>query len=855
MGAEEGMVKDEIESGFSCKSPLVKSFLLKLCLAFGCIPLVFLVSCRGNPSKAPQPTAVKGILDLTHWNFTQDGSVNLTGEYEFYWRKLLSPSDFSTAKPPSKPTFVKVPSYWNRYEIRGRNLPGDGYATYRLKILIKSSETPLALKFLSIGTAFTAYLDGRKVSGAGTPGKSLETSVPRYFPHVVDFKPKSNHIEMILQISNYHHRRGGAWEVIELGSEKALREEREKSLGFVLFLFGSIFIIALYHLGLFVLRKTDRSPFYFGIFCLFIAIRLLTTGERYLIHIFPGVEWSLMVRLEYLSFYLSVPAFLLFMQSLFPQEFSKKFLQVIVIVNLALACMVALTKPKIFSYSLPLSHIIMIIAFLYGLKVLITAILRSREGALVFLLGYVVLSLTAINDMLHVEQIIRTGYFAPFGLFIFIFSQAFLLSVRSSRAFATIEVQQLELGNTLQKYRDEIAERKRADKALRLSEEKYRNILENIEDGYYEVDLRGNLIFFNDSLCDILGYTSRQLMGTNYRELAKQETGEAMYRTFNQVYQTGKAAKALGWEMMKEDGTTRYLETSITLMRDSESQPVGFRGIARDITERRQAEEQARLHEKQLMQADKMVALGTLVSGMAHEINNPNNFILLNARVLSEAWENIMPILEKYYEENGDFVLGGMKYSEMRRNILKLFSGIVDGSNRIKHIVDDLKNYLRGDIPDLEEPVDINDVLRSAISLISNMIKNSTNHFSIKYGGNLPELNGNFQQLEQVAVNLLQNACQAIEDRNKGIFVSTAVDEKRSNILVRIHDQGTGIAPEDLQHVTEPFYTTKTDMGGVGLGLSISSKIIEQHGGRMEVTSELRKGTTVEIILPVTRQI
>lgn len=817
------------------------------------VSLVFLISCTFFYNPVAPPTAVKGIIDLTQWDFMHDGSVNLAGEYEFYWQQLLSPSDFSTLKPPPKPAFVKVPSYWNGYEMGGQKLPGDGYATYRLNILIKSSETPLALKFLSMGTAFTVFLDGKKVSGAGKPGKSLADSGARYFPHVLDFTPRANRIEMILQVSNYHHRRGGAWEVITLGNEKEIRGEREKRLGFALFLFGSIFIIALYHLGLYILRKKDRSPLYFGIFCLFIAVRLLTTGERYLIHIFPGMEWELLVRLEYLSFYLSVPAFLLFMQSLFPQEFSRRFLQVVVILNLALACVVLFTKVKIFSHSLPLSHIIMVTAFFYGLKVLVMSFKHHREGALVFLAGYLILSLTAINDMLHVEQIIRTGYFTPFGLFIFIFSQAFLLSVRSSKAFATIEVQQSELENTLHKYRDEIAERKRADKALRLSEEKYRTILENIEDGYYEVDTRGDLTFFNDPLCDILGYSKAQLMGMNYRELVSKETADAMYRTFNQVYQTGKAAKALGWEMLKKDGTTRYLETSVSLMRNSEGRPVGFRGIARDITERQQAEEQTRLHEKQLMQADKMVALGTLASGMAHEINNPNNFILLNARVLSDSWENVIPILENYYEENGDFALGGMNYSEMRQNIPKLFSGILDGSNRIKQIVDELKNYLRGDIPDRGQPVNINDVLQSAVSLVSNMIKNATNHFSIEYGKNLPDLMGNFQQLEQVVINLLENACQAIEERNKGIFASTSFDPEKSSIILRIQDQGTGIAAENLRRITEPFFTTKAEMGGVGLGLSISSKIIEQHEGQMKVSSEFGLGTTVEIILPVTR--
>jgi PAS domain S-box-containing protein len=809
-------------------------------------------ACRHDISDRIPPKAFNGILDLTDWDFKRDGPVNLVGEYEFYWRQHVEPVEFTNPTPPHKTSFISVPAYWSSYKGEGKKLSGYGYATYRLKILLDDQSEPLALKLLDIGTAFTIYLNGKRVCSAGVAGKNRETTVPRYFPQVVGFEAETNQMEVILQVSNFHLRRGGIWEPIQLGTEKAMRKIREQRLSVDLFLFGSIFIIALYHLGLFALRKKDRSPLYFSIFCFLIALRLLTTGERYLMHLFPNMGWELLAKFEYLSFYLSVPTFTLFIQSLF-SKFSKRFVYVIVALGLVLSCIVISTPARIFSYTVQVSEIITLIVFLYSLYVLIVCSIRKTDGAVIFLLGFIFLSLAVINDIMHVEQIIQTGYFTPFGLFIFILSQAFLLSLRSSKAFTTVEMQRLELRDTLQAYKKEIIEGVRTEKALSESEEKYRTILHSIEDGYYEVDLAGNLTFFNDALCKILGYSKDELMGMNNREYMSKVTADKVYQTFNQVYQTGKAAKAFDWETIRKDGTMRYFEASVSLMRDSDGKPIGFRGIGRDITERKHAEEQAKLHQDQLMQASKMVALGTLVSGVAHEINNPNNFIMLNAPLLLEAWENALPILEKYYNENGDFILGGMKYTEMRQNIPKLFSGISDGSARIKQIVDDLKNYLRQDTSDIAQSVDINAVLKSAISLVSNMINKCTDHFSINYGKNLPMLKGNFQRLEQVMINLIQNACQALLDKTKGISVATSFEKESHIIRVRIEDEGNGIPSETLPHITDPLFTTKQESGGVGLGLSISSRIVQEHGGTMTFTSEPGKGTTAEVTLPVTQ--
>ena len=411
---------------------------------------------------------------------------------------------------------------------------------------------------------------------------------------------------------------------------------------------------------------------------------------------------------------------------------------------------------------------------------------------------------------------------------------------------------QLETGENVMACED-ITERIQAEAALKESEGKYRAILNSIEEGYYEVDLAGNFTFFNNFLVKSLGYTKEELMGLNNRHYMSPETALLVFKTFNEVYRTGNPKRDFEWELINKDGSKRFVEVSVSLMRNEKGQPKGFYGIARDITERKQIEEESKVHQEQMMQASKMVALGTLVSSMAHEINNPNNFIMLNTPLLQEAWENSKPILEEYYEKNGDFIMGGMRYTEMRENIPVLFSGIVDGSKRIKQIVEDLRNFARREASDMTQSVDVNAVLKSAVTLLSNMLMKSTNHFSIDYGNPLPLLKGNFQRLEQVIINLIQNACQALRDAKKSILVTTSYDEKREGIIIRVEDEGIGIPPKILPHITDSFFTTKVESGGTGLGLSISSRIVKEHGGTLTFESEVRKGTKAEIFLPLYR--
>jgi signal transduction histidine kinase len=434
--------------------------------------LLLFPACSNDSSWEKPPTAIKGILDLTGWNLDKDGPVNLVGEWEFYWRKHLESKDFRNGNLPVRTGFINMPGYWNDYVVDGKALSGDGYATYRLKVIMNDQKGIFALKLRDISAAFTIYVNEKKLGSTGIVGKSFETTVPRSLPKILDFISEADQIEIILQISNFHHRLGGPWEVIRFGREKDVWEVRERSLAFDLILFGCILIMGFYHLGLFTLRSNERSTLYFGLFCFIIALRLLITGERYLICLFPGIGWELMYKLEYLAFYLAVPVFVMFVHSLFFHEFPKLILRIIQFLGIIFSILVIVTPARIFSHTVQLYYIFTIVCCIYGIFVLSLSSVKKREGAFIILIGSLILFLTVINDVLYSTTVIQTGYFAPFGLFIFIYAQAFILSLRFSKSFNLIEIQRKELQETNISYQHEIEERRHVEETLRESEEK-----------------------------------------------------------------------------------------------------------------------------------------------------------------------------------------------------------------------------------------------------------------------------------------------------------------------------------------------------------------------------------------------
>jgi len=271
------------------------------------------------------------------------------------------------------------------------------------------------------------------------------------------------------------------------------------------------------------------------------------------------------------------------------------------------------------------------------------------------------------------------------------------------------------------------------------------------------------------------------------------------------------------------------------------------RTLSREVASRTRELE---LHQQQLIQADKMTSLGILVSGVAHEINNPSSLLLLNLPVLKEAYQDMEQILEEHYQEQGDFYLAGLEYSRMREELPAMLDDMLAGSQRIKRIVEDLRDFARQKPADLSEIVSLNTVVATAIRLTDSSIRSACHHFQVFYGEEMPPFRGNAQRIEQVVVNLIVNACQALDSPECHIAVRTAFDPDAGRLRLEVQDQGCGIPPENLARLSDPFFTTKREQGGTGLGLSISTTIVQEHGGRLRFASEPGKGTRAILSLP-----
>jgi PAS domain S-box-containing protein len=389
-----------------------------------------------------------------------------------------------------------------------------------------------------------------------------------------------------------------------------------------------------------------------------------------------------------------------------------------------------------------------------------------------------------------------------------------------------------------------------AGEALLASEAKYRLLAETAQEFIIALDENGAIYYVNRAWIEAGGYTQDELLGSRFASLLPSEQRPAFAARVSQHLADDRAYFLYETGLLTKSGQAIPVEMTAAHLTDpSETGKVLV--TARDITEKKRAEEQERIHREQLFQADKMATLGTLVSGVAHEINNPIMFVMLNAPILKTLWSAVVPSLDAHQASTGPFKLGNMPYAQMRERMPRLLDDLVDGAKRVKAIVSDLKDFARQESSAMTEDIDINEVVRKATGLVANLVKKSTNRFEVDLATDLPLLRGNAQRIEQVVINLLVNSCQALPDKERLIALRTRLDRPSGGLTIAVADEGTGMSSEVLQRIKDPFYTTKRESGGTGLGLAIAERIVEDHGGRIQFVSQPGRGTTAEVWIPI----
>lgn len=378
----------------------------------------------------------------------------------------------------------------------------------------------------------------------------------------------------------------------------------------------------------------------------------------------------------------------------------------------------------------------------------------------------------------------------------------------------------------------DITERKRQEEALYQTEEKYRSILDSIKEAYYEVDLTGNFTFMNDSLCEIMGYSREELIGKNNRDYMDEDTARRIYLETNLVYRSHHTSNNVEWILITKSGTHKYAEMSIALITDSTGQPIGFRGLARDITERKLAQEELQQAKDAAEAANR--AKSVFLANMSHELRTPLNAIIGYSEMLmedaNESGQNgMIPDLKKIHT-------AGSHLLDIINNLL------------------DLSKIEAGKMDLFFESFNVSEIVDSAAATVNPLMTKSGNTFRVDCSPEVGQMVADVVKVRQTLLNLLSNAAKFTEKGHVLLSVERGRFDNSDWITFKITDTGIGMNEDQISTLFKEFTqadeSTTRKYGGTGLGLAISRRFCQMMAGDILVESEPGRGATFIVHLP-----
>jgi len=363
----------------------------------------------------------------------------------------------------------------------------------------------------------------------------------------------------------------------------------------------------------------------------------------------------------------------------------------------------------------------------------------------------------------------------------------------------------------------------------------YHDIFENFEEGYFELDIKGNLTYCNECIAEITGISRNELYGLNFRTYTTQATADQLFAVYSEIFRTGKPSKISNFEVIKKDGSTAVFEVSSGLLKDDTGFPLGFRGICRDASARINAEKEKRILSEQLQQAQRFEAVATMAGGIAHDFNNllmciQGYLSLLQLDMNSESKNyEYLKRIEEQVERGASLTkqMLGFSFSDVGFSCLAM--------------------------------VDINSLLRrNAAGFISTR---PDIELVLTLTSEDCHANCDVSQIDNVLLNLLSNACQSMPSGGRLTITTekTVCTEERASIFrarsgeyikICVTDTGLGMDEITQRRIFNPFFTTSDNGQNTGLGLTTAFGIIRNHGGFITISSELEKGTAISVFLP-----
>ena len=397
-----------------------------------------------------------------------------------------------------------------------------------------------------------------------------------------------------------------------------------------------------------------------------------------------------------------------------------------------------------------------------------------------------------------------------------------------------------ELAAANQQLREEISERKRAEYQLQQNMIMLQAIFDGISDNLILVNQEMGIKLINKAAGKYYGIqTSKDAVGKRCYQMAGRTSlceecmvptaiSEKKTVTFERkgLMNENKLEQVVVYPLVEKEFNTQDAIIRIS-----------------DITEKK-------IFENNIRHSEKMASIGILVAAIAHEINNPNNFISFNIPILKEYVEELIPIIDKFVGDNQRQEFFQMPYDDFRKDLFKILDNIENGSERISAFVANLKEFTYNDKNRIDKWIDLNATIEKAIALCENKVLNSVKDLSVEIPQNLPPILSDPYALQHILINLLINAAQAADKEDAWIKLSVFKGLDRTDpIIIEVSDNGCGMDEKTRHHLFDPFFTTKSVGEGTGLGLYVSYNLIKELGGRIEVESQSGKGSTFKVIL------
>ena len=393
--------------------------------------------------------AVSGRLDLSK-NELQDATIPLDGEWRFVWGNLKSPKTVFDEKV----VFMSLPRVWNGFIYENKSLPPHGFATYQLEITLGTNqlEEDLALYIPFVHSSYSLYLQDELAATDGTVAESSADFNPSSHTQIVPIKQNKDTLLLTLHVANFAYAMGGVWQSPRIGERTAIQSHYDQQLAFDIFIFVGLFLMSLYHIALYVLRRRIKSNLYFGLLCFFLAIKNLFSGVAFFYTLWPGTSYEFGLKLIHISIFATSALLWLFLRELFKKEFPLLVSKVlIVLISVCIITTIIFPSP-IYSQIMMPFWIFSGIIVLFIIRGIYLAVSRNREGALLILSGIVCFLITVLHDIAIDFKLIQNVYLSGAGFFLFIFSQALLLAVKFTNSFQNVENLTEDLTSTNRSY-------------------------------------------------------------------------------------------------------------------------------------------------------------------------------------------------------------------------------------------------------------------------------------------------------------------------------------------------------------------------------------------------------------------